>query len=97
MLNQLISPGPFCCHEQEFGQILQSLLDHNDEFFVLEDFASYVATQSDMDQAYLDTDSWTRKSIVNIAHSGRFSSDNTIHRYAADIWDISPVKVGAHR
>lgn len=97
VLNQLISPGPFCCHEQEFGQILQSLLDHNDEFFVLEDFASYVATQSDMDQAYLDTDSWTRKSIVNIAHSGRFSSDNTIHRYAADIWDISPVKVGAHR
>ncbi|KOP64496.1 maltodextrin phosphorylase [Bacillus sp. FJAT-18019] len=97
VLNQLISPGPFCCHELEFGQILQSLLDHNDEFFVLEDFASYVATQSDIDQAYLDADSWAGKSIVNIAHSGHFSSDNTIHRYAAEIWNISPVKIGANR
>lgn len=97
VLNQLISQGPFCCHELEFGQILQSLLDHNDEFFVLEDFASYVATQSDIDEAYLDADSWAGKSIVNIANSGHFSSDNTIHRYAAEIWNISPVKVGANR
>lgn len=97
VLNQLISPGPFCCHELEFGQILQSLLDHNDEFFVLQDFASYVATQSNIDQAYLDADSWAGKSIVNIANSGHFSSDNTIHRYAAEIWNISPVKVGANR
>jgi len=97
VLNQLISQGPFCCHELEFGQILQSLLDHNDEFFVLEDFASYVATQSDIDEAYLDADSWAGKSIVNIANSGDFSSDNTIQRYAAEIWNISPVKVGANR
>ena len=34
VLNQLISSGPFCCHELEFGQILQSLLDHNDEFCI---------------------------------------------------------------
>lgn len=97
VLNQLISSGPFCCHELEFGQILQSLLDHNDEFFVLADFASYVATQSDIDDAYLNSGSWTEKSIVNIAHSGHFSSDNTIHRYASDIWNVSPVKVGVNR
>lgn len=97
VLNQLISSGPFCCHELEFGQILQSLLDHNDEFFVLADFASYVATQSEIDRAYLNTGAWTEKSIINMAHSGHFSSDNTIHRYASDIWNVSPVMVGANR
>ena len=97
VLNQLISSGPFCCHELEFGQILQSLLDHNDEFFVLADFASYVATQSEIDRAYLNTGAWTEKSIMNMAHAGHFSSDNTIHRYASDIWNVSPVKVGVSR
>lgn len=97
VLNQLISSGPFCCHELEFGQILQSLLDHNDEFFVLADFASYVATQSEIDRAYVNTGAWAEKSIINMAHSGHFSSDNTIHRYASDIWNVSPVMVGANR
>ena len=53
--------------------------------------------QSEIDRAYLNTGAWTEKSIINMAHSGHFSSDNTIHRYASDIWNVSPVMVGANR
>ncbi|NMO95269.1 glycogen/starch/alpha-glucan phosphorylase [Paenibacillus lemnae] len=93
VLDQLISEGPFCCHEREFGLIRQSLLDHNDEFFVLRDFMDYAAKQKVIEQAYINSQAWASKSIVNIAHSGHFSSDCTINRYASEIWDVAPVKV----
>ena len=96
VMDQLISSGPFCCHEREFGLIYQSILDHNDEFFVLKDFGSYVDTQAAIDEAYLNPQDWASKSIVNIAHAGHFSSDCTINRYASDIWDIRPVRPSLH-
>ncbi|MEC0373610.1 glycogen/starch/alpha-glucan phosphorylase [Paenibacillus chibensis] len=92
VMDQLVSAGPFCCHDLEFGLISQSILDLNDEFFVLRDFGSYADTQAAIDRAYLDTQAWAAKSIVNIAHAGHFSSDCTINRYAADIWKIRPVQ-----
>lgn len=93
VVDQLMLPGPFCRQEQEFISIYQSLLDHNDEFFVLKDFASYVKAQAGVDKAYLDRFAWAARSVVNIAHAGHFSSDCTIQRYASDIWQISPVEV----
>ncbi|WP_136608594.1 glycogen/starch/alpha-glucan phosphorylase [Paenibacillus dokdonensis] len=96
VMDQLVSPGPFCCHEREFGLIYQSILDHNDEFFVLRDFGSYADTQAIIDQTYLDQQAWASKSIVNIAHAGHFSSDCTINRYASDIWHIHPVQSSLH-
>ncbi|KKO54302.1 glycogen/starch/alpha-glucan phosphorylase [Paenibacillus sp. DMB20] len=91
VMDQLVSSGSFCCHEQEFGLIYQSILDHNDEFFVLRDFAAYAKTHAAMERVYLDQGAWASKSIVNIAHAGHFSSDCTINRYASDIWGIRPV------
>ncbi|GIP30109.1 alpha-1,4 glucan phosphorylase [Paenibacillus sp. J23TS9] len=96
VMDQLVSPGPFCCHEREFGLIHQSILDHNDEFFVLRDFGSYADTQAIIEQTYLDQQAWASKSIVNIAHAGHFSSDCTINRYASDIWHIHPVQSSLH-
>lgn len=96
VMDQLILPGPFCCHEREFNLIYQSILEHNDEFFVLRDFDSYAKTHEAIDQAYLNTQEWASKSIVNIAHAGHFSSDCTINRYAAGIWDIRPVRPSLH-
>ncbi len=72
----------------EFVGILRSLTDYNDEFFVLKDFDSYVAVQNKLAEAYLDRDRWNAMSLVNIAHSGCFSSDNTISQYARDIWRL---------
>lgn len=92
VLDQLVT-GPFCSHTQEFLPIFQSLLENNDEFFVLKDFASYVETHVEIDRAYRNQKEWLKKSIINVGHSGKFSSDNTISRYAAEIWNISPVRM----
>ncbi|MEK4999034.1 glycogen/starch/alpha-glucan phosphorylase [Paenibacillus sp. FSL H7-0918] len=93
VLDQLVNPGPICCHGTEFETIFHSLLDNNDEFFVLKDFASYVETHVEIDRAYRNRQEWLKKSVINIGHSGKFSSDNTISRYAAEIWNISPVRL----
>ncbi|SHE98223.1 glycogen/starch/alpha-glucan phosphorylase [Caloramator proteoclasticus] len=70
----------------EFREIFNHLLTHNDEFFVLKDFASYCEAQRKINELYKDKLKWNRISLINIAHSGRFSSDNTILEYARDIW-----------
>ncbi|KAL6636882.1 hypothetical protein ACP70R_024454 [Stipagrostis hirtigluma subsp. patula] len=62
-----------------------------DYFLVGKDFPSYIECQEKVDEAYRDQKLWTRMSILNTAGSSKFSSDRTIHEYAKDIWDISPV------
>ncbi|MDR1693268.1 MAG: glycogen/starch/alpha-glucan phosphorylase [Oscillospiraceae bacterium] len=76
--------------EDEFINIVCSLLDYGDEFFVLRDFDAYVTAQKDVSAAYLDRSRWNRMSLMNIAHSGVFASDNTIRQYASEIWRIVP-------
>ena len=43
---------------------------------------------------YLNTDEWTKKSIINVAHTGKFSSDRSVMEYAEKIWNVKPIKVG---
>ncbi len=74
----------------EFINIICSLLDYGDEFFVLRDFDAYVKAQEDISNAYTDRKRWNRMSLMNIAHSGIFASDNTIRQYADEIWRITP-------
>ncbi|MDR3121920.1 MAG: glycogen/starch/alpha-glucan phosphorylase [Clostridiales bacterium] len=76
----------------EFNNVRRSLLDYNDEFFVLKDFDSYAAAHQKVDALYRDQKKWLAMSAVNIAHSGAFSSDNTIRQYASEIWKVSPLK-----
>jgi starch phosphorylase len=70
-----------------FKPIYDSLIWH-DEYMVLADFEEYLLAQEKVSQAYRDTEGWTRKSILNAAHSGRFSSDRTVTEYAKEIWNI---------
>ena len=74
----------------EFDNIRRSLLDYNDEFFVLKDFDSYVKAHEKIDSLYRDKKRWLSMSAMNIAHSGAFSSDNTINQYASEIWNVNP-------
>jgi starch phosphorylase len=74
-----------------YRAIGESLLNHGDPYFVLADFRSYHEAQLEVDACYADRDAWTRKSILNVARMGRFSSDATIRRYARDIWRV-PVR-----
>ncbi|MFD3156996.1 glycogen/starch/alpha-glucan phosphorylase [Haloimpatiens sp. FM7330] len=72
----------------EFDGITNKLLHNNDEFFVLKDFDAYVRAQSKIDMLYKNQSKWQEMSAVNIACSGRFSSDNTIKEYAKNVWGV---------
>jgi len=75
-----------------FAPLVDSLL-LEDRYFVLADFAPYVACQRRVDDTYRNTRTWTRMSVLNSAHSGRFSSDRSIREYARDIWKVEPMPI----
>ena len=70
-----------------FYPIVQSLSEH-DPFLICADFDSYRAMQEKVSQQYQDKIDWTKKSILNVAKSGKFSSDRTIKEYAKEIWKV---------
>jgi starch phosphorylase len=76
-----------------FAPILDSLLRHGDYYLHLADLASYSAAHARLGELYQDQEEWSRKAILNIAASGRFSSDRTIAEYARDIWHAEPCPV----
>ena len=90
ILDQL-NRGEFGSQEIEFKDIYYNILYHNDPFFVLKDFEPYIETHELVEQAYRDKLTWLHMSVMNIAYSGKFSSDRTIQEYATDIWKIKPV------
>ncbi|MBU3127115.1 glycogen/starch/alpha-glucan phosphorylase [Clostridium tagluense] len=92
IVNQLIN-GFLETDKMEFMTIYDSLIPHNDEFFVLKDFDSYVRAQSEIDSLFRQKAIWQRMAITNIAKSGIFSSDNTINQYAKEIWDTPTFRV----
>ena len=75
-----------------FDPILRNLLDYNDYYMLLADLRSYSDAQTRIDKTYRDAKKWNQMSLVNIARSGRFSSDRAIMEYAKNIWNIEPVK-----
>jgi glycogen phosphorylase len=76
-----------------FAPLREMLLDRGDYFMHLADLASYAQAQQRLGELYADQDAWARKAIINIASSGKFSSDRTIAEYAADIWNVTPCPV----
>lgn len=90
-INQLLE-GHFSPDNPElFHPIVRSLLDV-DWFFVLADYASYVACQDRVSATYRDREKWTRMAVLNVARAGFFSSDRAIREYAENIWNAKPVK-----
>jgi len=78
---------------QLFMPLVDNLLHHGDQYLLLADFASYANCQERVSQAYCNQEAWVKKSIVNVANMGKFSSDRTIQEYAREIWGVSPVPV----
>lgn len=90
-LNRIINSltdGSLGVSPSEFVDIQISLIARNDEYFVLKDFDSYVSAQNKVNDLYQHVSKWQEMCIENIAHSGIFSSDNTIKAYAKDIWGV---------
>ena len=76
-----------------FQPIVAALLEEGDYYMHLADLRSYIDAQARVDQAYRDADSWTRMAAINIARTGKFSSDRTIDQYAKEIWNVDPIEV----
>jgi starch phosphorylase len=90
----LIFSGHFNRREPElYDPIRDALLTAGDYYMHLADLASYTATQSRVAELYNDRDRWSRVAILNVACSGKFSSDRTIAEYAESIWGAAPCRV----
>jgi starch phosphorylase len=89
----LIDAGYFSHGDGDLFAPLTRNLREADPWFVCADYRAYMDCQEKVDAAYADPAGWTRKSILNVARMGHFSSDRAIREYATRIWRVRPVKV----
>jgi starch phosphorylase len=73
-----------------FAPIRAALLNEGDHFRHLADLTDYARAHQELGDLYADQQAWTRKAIMNVACSGKFSSDRTIIEYAEGIWNLRP-------
>ena len=98
VLMQLIN-GEYAKDDPErFREIYNSLLNTNssdraDTYFILADFKSYAQAQKKVEEAYRDEARWAKMAILNVASSGKFTSDRTIQQYVDEIWHLDKVVI----
>jgi len=95
VLNQLID-GTYSADKEEFRHLYNSLLNTQstskaDTYFILKDFRSYAEAQRKVGIAYQDEAAWAESAILNVACSGKFTSDRTIQQYVDEIWHLDKV------
>ncbi len=90
----LISSGHFSRNEPGiFTPLVDTLLTSGDYYMHLADLQPYLEADKRLVELYADPDAWAGKAILNVAGSGKFSSDRTIAEYAAHIWNVAPCPV----
>lgn len=91
-LMDTFASGLFCPDEPgRFRWIYEAVLDRGDPYFHLADLESYIETQERVAQAFQGPKGWACKAILNVARTGKFSSDRAIAEYAREIWNIKPI------
>jgi starch phosphorylase len=89
----LIESGHFSNGDSElFRPLVQNLVE-SDPYFVLSDFHDYLGAQDIVSRTWAKRSNWNRKSLLNTAHSGFFSSDRSISEYAETIWKVKPLSI----
>jgi starch phosphorylase len=76
-----------------FAPLRDTLLTNGDHYMHLADLTSFLEAHERLGALYADPDAWAHKAILNIASSGKFSSDRTIAEYNAEIWKAAPCPV----
>jgi starch phosphorylase len=95
MALDLIFSDHFSRHEPGiFEPLRDTLLTHGDYYMHLADLTSYLDADRELVELYANSEQWMRKAVLNVAGSGKFSSDRTIAQYAAEIWNAKPCRVG---
>jgi starch phosphorylase len=90
----LIASNHFSRNEPStFAPLMDTLLKNGDHYLHLADLRAYLEADQQVVDLYMDANSWSRKAILNVASSGKFSSDRTIAEYAANIWNVEPCPV----
>ncbi len=90
----LIASNHFSRYEPGvFAPIIDVLLNQGDRYMHLADLKAYLEADERLQTLYADPDAWARKAILNVAASGKFSSDRTITEYAREIWNVKPCPV----
>ncbi|BBO81590.1 alpha-1,4 glucan phosphorylase [Desulfosarcina ovata subsp. sediminis] len=74
-----------------FAPIVETLLQQGDYYMLLADYRAYVNTQEAVGKLFLDRNEWAKKSILNTARMGKFSSDRSVKEYADRIWNLKPL------
>ncbi len=98
VLMQLIN-GTFAPDDPDrFRTLYNSLLNtistsKADMYFILKDFRAYAEAQKKVEAAYRDEKKWARSAILNVACSGKFTSDRTIQEYVDEIWHLDKVEL----
>jgi starch phosphorylase len=88
---ELIESGFFSPEKPHLFQPIVDQLRNKDTYLLAADFADYVRAQDAAAASYRNIPEWTRRSILNTARMGKFSSDRTIAEYAKEIWGVEPV------
>jgi glycogen phosphorylase len=76
-----------------FEPMLDMLLTHGDHYMHLADLRLYLEADERLSAIYANPDEWARQAILNLAGSGKFSSDRTIAEYANEIWGVRPCPI----
>jgi glycogen phosphorylase len=78
-------------HRGLFQPVIHSLTTGGDHYCLMADFAPYLAIQRDIDALYANPAEWTRRAILNVARTGRFSSDRAVRDYSRNVWATRPI------
>ena len=95
ILDQLVD-GTYAKDRELFRPLYNSLLNtlstsKADTYFILKDFRSYAQAQEKVEAAYRNREGWAKSAILNVACSGKFTSDRTIQQYVDEIWHLDKV------
>jgi starch phosphorylase len=94
LINGFYSPDDPELFRPLYNSLLNTLTtDKADRYFILKDFHSYAEAQKRVEAAYRDSKWWARAAILNVACSGKFTSDRTIQQYVDEIWNLQKITV----